>query len=34
MTEFDTLDMKLSNSELDKLKSGIKNATKEILNLC
>ena len=33
MTEYDTLNVKLSNSQLDKLKSGNKNWTKVTLNL-
>ena len=33
MTEYDTLNVKLSNSQLNKLKSGNKNWTKVTLNL-
>ena len=31
MTQYITLDVKLSNSQLNKLKSEIKNVTKEII---
>ena len=33
MTQYNTLNVKLSNSQLNKLKSGIKNGTELILNL-
>ena len=33
MSRYNTLNVKLSNSELNKLKSGIKNGTKITLNL-
>ena len=33
MTQYNTLDVKLSNSQLNKLKSGIKNSTEITLNL-
>ena len=33
MTQYDTLNVKLSNSQLNKLKSAIKNGTKVTLNL-
>ena len=33
MTQYNTLNVKLSNSQLSKLKSGIKNSTEVILNL-
>ena len=33
MTQYNTLNVKLSNSQLNKLKSGIKNGTKVTLNL-
>ena len=33
MTQYNTLNVKLSNSQLSKLKSGIKNETEVILNL-
>ena len=33
MTQYNSLNIKLSNSELDKLKSVIKNATKVFLRL-
>ena len=33
MTQYNTLNVKLSNSELNKLKSGIKNGTKETLKI-
>ena len=33
MTKYDTLNVKLSNSQLNKLKRGIKNGTKITLNL-
>ena len=33
MTEYNTLNKKLSNSQLNKLKSGIKNGTQVTLNL-
>ena len=33
MTKYNTLNVKLSNSERDKLKSWIKNGTEVILNL-
>ena len=33
MTQYDTLNVKLSNSQLNKLKSGIKNGTEVTLNL-
>ena len=33
MTEYNTLNIKLSNSQLNKLKSGIKNGTQVTLNL-
>ena len=33
MTQYDILNVKLSNSQLNKLKPGIKNATKVALNL-
>ena len=33
MTQYNTLNVKLSNSRLNKLKSGIKTGTKVILNL-
>ena len=33
MTQYNTLDIKLSNSQINKLKPGIKNGTKVILNL-
>ena len=33
MTKYDSLDVKVSNSEFNKLKSGIKNETRVILNL-
>ena len=33
MTQFNSLNIKLSNSQLNKLKSGIKNGTKVALNL-
>ena len=33
MTQYNTLNLKLSNSQLDKLKSGIKNGTEVTLNL-
>ena len=32
MTQYNTLNVKLSNSQLNKLKSGIKNNTKVTLN--
>ena len=32
MTRYNTLNMKLSNSQLNKLKSGMKNGTKVTLN--
>ena len=32
MTQYNTLNVKLSNSQLNKLKSGIKNAAEVILN--
>ena len=33
MTQYDTLNIKLSNSQLNKLKSGIKNGTEVILKM-
>ena len=33
MTQYNTLNVKLSNSQLNKLKSGIKNGTEVALNL-
>ena len=33
MTKYNTLDMKLSNSQRNKLKSGINNSTEVTLNL-
>ena len=33
MTQYNTLQVKLSNSHLNKLKSGIKNSTEVTLNL-
>ena len=33
MTKYNTLNVKLSNSQLNKLKSGIKNDTEVALNL-
>ena len=33
MTKYNTLNVKLSNSQLNKLKSGIENATQVTLNL-
>ena len=33
MTQYNTLNVKLSNSQLNKLKSGMKNETEVILNL-
>ena len=33
MTQYDTLNPKMPNFQLNKLKSGIKNGTKVILNL-
>ena len=33
MTQYNTLNVKLSNSQLNKLKSGIKNNTEVTLNL-
>ena len=33
MTQYNNLNVKLSNSQLHKLKSGIKNGTKGTLNL-
>ena len=33
MTQCNTINVKLSNSQLDKLKSGIKNGTEITLNL-
>ena len=33
MTQYNTLNVKLSNSQLNKLKSGIKNGTQVTLNL-
>ena len=33
MTQYNTLNLKLSNSQLNKLKYGIKNGTKLTLNL-
>ena len=33
MTQYNTLNLKLSNSQLNKLKSGIKNGTEITLNL-
>ena len=33
MTQYNTLNVKFSNSQLNKLKSGIKIGTKAILNL-
>ena len=33
MTQYNTLNVKLSNSELNKLKSGIKSGTKETLKI-
>ena len=33
MTQYNTLNVKLSNSQLNKLKSGIKNSTEVTLNL-
>ena len=33
MMQYKTLNLKLSNSQLDKLKSGIKNGTEVTLNL-
>ena len=33
MTQYNTLNVKLSNSQLNKLKSAIKNGTKLTLNL-
>ena len=33
MTQYNTLNVKLSNSQLSELKSGIKNSTKVTLNL-
>ena len=33
MTQYNTLNVKLSNSQLNKLKSGIKTGTKVTLNL-
>ena len=33
MTQYNTLNVKVSNSQLNKLNSGIKNGTEVILNL-
>ena len=33
MTQYNTLNVKLSNSQINKLKSGIGNGTEETLNL-
>ena len=33
MTQYNSLNVKLSNSQLDKLKSAIKNKTKKVLRL-
>ena len=33
MTQYNTLNVKLSNSQLNKLKSGMKNGTEVTLNL-
>ena len=33
MTQYNTLNVKLSNSQLDKLKSGIKNRTEKTLKM-
>ena len=33
MTQYDTLNVKLSNSKINKLKSAIKNGTEVTLNL-
>ena len=33
MTQYNTLNVKLSNSQLNKLKSGVKNGTEVTLNL-
>ena len=33
MTQYNTLNVKLSNSKLNKLKSGIKNGTEVTLNI-
>ena len=33
MTQYKTLNVKMSNSQLNKLKSGIKNGTEVTLNL-
>ena len=33
MTHYNALNVKFSNFQLNKLKSGMKNGTKEILNL-
>ena len=33
MTQYNTLNVKLSNSQLNKLESGIKNETEVMLNL-
>ena len=33
MTKYNSLNVKLSNSQLNKIKSGIKNATKVVLRL-
>ena len=33
MTQYRTINVELSNSQLNKLKSGIKNGTEETLNL-
>ena len=33
MTQYNTLNLKLSNSRLNKLKSGLKNGTEITLNL-
>ena len=33
MTQYNTLNVKLSNSQLNKLKSGIKNGTEVILKI-
>ena len=34
MTQYNTLNIKLSNSQLNKLKSGIKNSTEVTLKRC
>ena len=34
MTQYNTLNVKLSNSQLDKLKSGITNGTEETFIKC